>query len=60
LTLRTIYSFDKIEFEYSKRPGMAYAESNKLNLNEEEKAEIYLYDIYSNSINADIDAYDKI
>ena len=30
---------------------------NKLNLHEESKAEIYLYDIYGNSISADSDAY---
>ena len=67
LTLRTIYSTEKIEFEYYKRPGMASAESsilkvmntNKLNLHEEAKAEIYLYDIYGNSINADSESYDR-
>ena len=38
---------------------MAYAESNKQNLNEGEKAEIYLYGIQGNSINTDSDVYDK-
>ena len=67
LTLKTTHSVNNIEYKYYKGPGIVYTSSsslkvinsNKLNLHEEAKAEIYLFDIYGNSINADKEAYDR-
>ena len=67
ITLRTKYSNKIIEYTYYKGPGKAYASSsslivtnsNKLNLHEEAKAEIFLFDSFGNSINADSEAYNR-
>ena len=67
LTLKSKYSDEKIEYKYYKGPGNAnfhfsslkVINTNKLNLHEEAKAELYLYDLYKNSINDDPEIYEK-
>ena len=67
LTLKTRHSDKTIQYTYYKGPGKAdasfsslkVANSNKLNLHEEAKAELFLFDSYRNSINDDSEAYDR-
>ena len=68
IILKTTYSDSKLEFLYDKHPGRAdlsfsslkIITSNKLNLNEESKAELKLYDKYRNDINSDEYSFERV
>ena len=67
IILKTAYSDSEIEYIYNKHPGKAdislsslkLITSNKLNLNEESKAEIKLIDKYKNDINSDSYSFER-
>ena len=64
LILKTKYLSSTIEFKYYKTPGKAsnsdstlkLINGGKLNLGDKSSAEIYLYDIYGNYLNSDLEA----